>query len=186
MKIAKPMINNRRRIHTDYRKIYTKPKLSGLLFLFIPIIMIIFVNLGFKSKESNNRTQGKVIEVFDGDTILVQSGSEKIKVRLLGVDTPETHHPTKPVGCYGPEASKFTEDNLLNKTVKLEFDKQRKDKYERTLAYVYLEGALYNKILIQYGYAKILLIPPNLKHAKELVHEEMKAEESRAGLWGAC
>ena len=80
-----------------------------------------------------------VTHVTDGDTIGVGRGWRYEKVRLIGVDTPETVHPNKPVEYFGKEASAFTKQLCEGKTVRLEYDWQRKDKYGRTLAYVYLE-----------------------------------------------
>src|SRR4030066_595806 len=77
--------------------------------------------------------------VIDGDTIVVTIGGQEEKVRLIGVDTPETVHPNKPVEYFGKEASEFTRRMVEGKQVSLEYDWQRKDKYGRTLAYVYLK-----------------------------------------------
>jgi micrococcal nuclease len=98
----------------------------------------------------------KVVRVVDGDTIVV---SPNEKVRLIGVDTPETVHPKKAVECFGKEAKQFTRDAVEGKNVRLVLDDrnqrtQHKDKYGRTLAYVYLDdGTMLNAELIRQGYA---------------------------------
>jgi len=95
----------------------------------------------------------KCIEVVDGDTIKVEYQGRVEKVRLIGVDTPETVHPNKPVEYFGREASAFTRSLAEGKDVTLEFDWQKRDKYGRLLAYVYLpDGTMLNKKLIEQGY----------------------------------
>lgn len=81
--------------------------------------------------------------VVDGDTIIVNIDGKKERVRLIGVDTPETKHPNKPVEYFGREASAFTKGMVEGKKVKLEYDWQRRDKYGRLLAYVYLEDGTF-------------------------------------------
>ncbi len=159
----------------------------------MPVLLIILVASifaiygGFNFGSSTSKTHGKVVEVADGDTIRVKlDNGVEIKVRLLGIDTPETHHPTKPVGCYGPEASTFTSKELSDKYVELEYDIERYDKYGRTLAYVYLDGKRFNDILVSNGYAKTLTISPNKKYAFQLLKLELEAERKKLGLWGAC
>ena len=106
--------------------------------------------------------QYRVVDVLDGDTIVVRrAGAAEETVRLLGVDTPETHHPTKPVECFGPEASAYTTSRLLGEAVRLEDDVERRDLYDRRLAYVYVDGARFNDELLRRGYARLLVIDPN-------------------------
>ncbi|MET0895698.1 MAG: thermonuclease family protein, partial [Acidimicrobiia bacterium] len=129
----------------------------------------------------------RVVDVLDGDTIVVRrAGGANETVRILGVDTPETHHPTKPVGCYGPEASAFTSRRLFGQVVTLEDDVQRRDIYHRRLAYVYLHGERFNDVLLRRGYARLLVIAPNGAHARMMLDEELDAEQHGRGLWGAC
>ncbi len=107
-------------------------------------------------------------------------------MRLLGVDTPETHHPTKPVQCFGPEAAAFTKAQLEGRPVRLEDDVEPRDVYGRRLAYVYLAGRRFNDVLLERGYARLLVIPPNGSHARTMLAEELAAKRAGAGLWGAC
>ncbi len=181
------MKNRRRRIPTGYRKYSPKPKLSVPLLLIILLASIFALYGGFNSGASATKIHAKVVSVADGDTIRAKldDGSE-IKVRLLGVDTPETHHPTKPVGCYGPEASAFTTKELSNKDIELEYDLDKYDKYGRTLAFVYINGKRFNDILVKNGYAKTLTIAPNKKYSFELLKLELEAEKNKIGMWGSC
>ena len=132
-------------------------------------------------------TQYRVIDVLDGDTIVVRrAGGRDETIRLLGVDTPETHHPTKPVQCYGPEASAYSSRRLFGRVVTLEDDVERHDIYGRRLAYVYLDGRPFGDELLRRGYARLLVIDPNRAHARTMLDEELDAEQHHRGLWGAC
>ena len=128
-----------------------------------------------------------VIETIDGDTVVVQfANGERDTVRMLGVDTPETHHPHKPVQCYGPEASDYTHARLLGRSVALELDVEHRDIYGRLLAYIRIDGVRYNDELLRMGYARLLVIPPNGAHARAMLAAELAAQHEGRGLWGAC
>ena len=127
-----------------------------------------------------------VTAVDDGDTIAVRIGARTDVVRLLGVDTPEIHHPTKPVQCFGPEAAAYTASRLTGKAVRLEGDVEPRDVYDRRLAYVYVDGERFNDELLAKGYAKLLVIPPNGAHARAMLARELEAMHAGRGLWGAC
>jgi micrococcal nuclease len=127
-----------------------------------------------------------VRRVVDGDTIVVGDG---VTVRLIGVDTPETKHPTKPVQCYGREASKETAALLPRGTrVRLVYDVERTDRYGRTLAYVVRvrDGLFVNAALLRDGFGLPLTIAPNVAHAEAFAALARQARAARRGLWGAC
>ena len=107
-------------------------------------------------------------------------------IRLLGVDTPETHHPRKPVQCYGPEAAAYTTAQLFGQVVQLEDDVERHDIYGRRLAYVYLDGHQLRRVLLRQGYARLLVIEPNHAHARDMLDDELDARARGVGLWGVC
>ena len=132
-------------------------------------------------------TTATVVRTLDGDTIEVRlrSGATDT-IRVLGVDTPETHHPTKPVQCFGPEAAAYTRRRLLGRAVELEGDVESHDVYGRRLAYVLVDGARFDDELLRLGYARLLVIPPNERHARALLDAELDARRHRRGLWGAC
>jgi micrococcal nuclease len=123
----------------------------------------------------------KVERVIDGDTLLLSTGEE---VRLIGVDTPETKHPRKPVEYFGKEASAFTKQLVEGKEVRLEFDVQRKDLYKRTLAYVYVGETMLNAELVRQGYAQVATFPPNVKYQELFLMLQREAREANRGLWG--
>jgi len=118
--------------------------------------------------------------VVDGDTIVVEGIG---KVRLIGVDTPETVHPRKPVEHYGKEASNFTKRMVEGKKVRLEYDWQKKDKYRRTLAYVYLrDGTFLNAEIVKQGYGYAYTKYP-FKYLDQFREYEKEARENKRGLW---
>jgi micrococcal nuclease len=132
-------------------------------------------------------TPYRVVQVLDGDTIVVRrAGGTDETIRLLGVDTPETHHPRKPVQCYGPEAAAYTTRRLFGQVVQLQDDVERHDIYGRRLAYVYLDGHNFERNLLQRGYARLLVIEPNHAHARDMLDDELNARAGKVGLWGAC
>jgi micrococcal nuclease len=127
-----------------------------------------------------------VRRVVDGDTIEIAGGE---RVRLIGVDTPETKDPNRPVGCFGKEASRFTTSVLPPGTqVRLVGDAEQRDKYGRLLAYVYrrADGLFVNAELLRRGYAQLLTIPPNIAHTDEFSSIARQAREGSQGLWAAC
>jgi endonuclease YncB( thermonuclease family) len=129
-----------------------------------------------------------VTEVFDGDTIAVDMDGRIEKVRMIGVDTPETHKPNSPVECGGPEASEFARNKLENSTVKLVFDKtnQNRDRYDRLLRYVYTpDGILFNKLLISEGYGFAYINFP-FEKKQEFIEAEQTAKQTNKGAWGFC
>jgi micrococcal nuclease len=128
-----------------------------------------------------------VVRVVDGDTIEVARGrNDTDTVRLLGINTPETHHPTKPVECFGPEAAAFTEEQLTGRSVQLEYDIEGRDRYGRRLAYVVVDGERFNDELLRRGYARLLVIEPNHAHARTMLREELDAKRAGRGLWSEC
>jgi micrococcal nuclease len=124
-----------------------------------------------------------VLRVVDGDTIWVSQPDEKI--RLIGIDAPETRNTgKKQVGYYGKEASDYLKARLKGKKVRLEYDVQRYDIYRRTLAYVYLEdGTMINAELVRLGYATVMTVAPNVKYADKFILLQQEARKKKRGLW---
>lgn len=132
---------------------------------------------------------GVVVSVADGDTFDVDIGGERDTVRLIGVDTPETKHPTKGVQCWGPEASDFTKSLLTVGTrVKLVRDAEARDRYGRLLAYVYLAdtNVFVNRELVRLGFARPYPFEPNTTHKATFADAAWEAQGERRGLWAAC
>jgi micrococcal nuclease len=127
--------------------------------------------------------------VIDGDTIDVTIDGDDERVRLIGIDTPETKRPDAPVECFGPEATAFTQSLLAPGTaVRLERDIVGRDDYGRILAYVYRasDGIFVNYEIVRHGYATPLKFPPNVAHAERFVEAARAAERDDAGLWTRC
>ena len=127
-----------------------------------------------------------VLRVVDGDTLVVQVDGRKERVRLLGVDTPETVHPNKPVEYFGKEASAFTKRMAEGKDVRLEADPENndKDRYGRLLRYVWLpNGKLLNLLIVQEGYGHAYTRFP-FTRMEEFRQAEREARELGRGLWG--
>ncbi len=125
----------------------------------------------------------KVIRVIDGDTFEIQGG---IKVRLIGVDTPEMKNKNKTIDCFAQEAKQKMEKLLTNQEVVLEKDVSETDRYGRLLRYVYLEDKMINDTLVKEGYARIATFPPDVKFKDQFLASERQAREAKAGLWQAC
>jgi micrococcal nuclease len=126
-----------------------------------------------------------VVEIVDGDTIEVLINGTREPVRYIGVDTPEVD-PSIGVECFGHRASEFNADLVSGETVRLVFDAERRDRYGRLLAYVYLGERFVNAELVREGYATTLTIPPNDSFAGLFERLERSAGEAGRGLWGAC
>jgi micrococcal nuclease len=127
-----------------------------------------------------------VTDVVDGDTIRVSGGR---LVRLIGIDTPEAKGPYRDEECFGEEASRRTAALVPPGTeVRLVFDVDRSDRYDRLLAYVFRarDGRFANATLVRDGYASALTIPPNVRYAARFGRLERAARAAERGLWGAC
>ncbi len=131
--------------------------------------------------QPNGEMKAKVERVVDGDTFQIEGGE---RVRMIGVNTPETVKPNHPVEYFGKEASNYTKKLLTGQTVTLRFDVELRDKYGRLLAYVYLpDGTFVNDKLVREGYARIMTIPPNVAYADQFLASEREARKNHRGLW---
>ncbi len=122
-----------------------------------------------------------VQRVVDGDTLLLAGGA---RVRLLGVDTPETKHPHRPVEPLGPEAADFTRRHVEGRRVRLQFDRERRDVYHRILAYVFVDDWFLNEQLILAGYSRAETRFPYSQSMKRRFRKaEQRAREAKRGMW---
>ena len=151
----------------------------------------------------NTVYKAKIERVVDGDTAIVSfifadgKKYQKQRVRFLGVDTPETVHPNKPVQFYGKEASNFTKSQLTDKIVWLQTDVGALDRYNRMLAYVWLSepskkdmddedairAKMFNATLLLEGYAQVMTVQPNSRYSEMFVRFQREAREGKKGLW---
>lgn len=130
-----------------------------------------------------------VVRVVDGDTIVARLPGGEESIRLIGIDTPETVDPRKPIQCFGREASERTKALLPpGTTIRLERDAEARDHFGRLLAYVHRadDGTFVNLALAEEGYAQPLTIPPNVAYAARFSAAAADARQQGRGLWGAC
>ncbi|MFN2607538.1 MAG: thermonuclease family protein [Acidimicrobiales bacterium] len=130
-----------------------------------------------------------IVRVVDGDTVIVSLSGRQERVRLIGVDTPESVKPNTPVQCFALEASARTKALLPPGTgVLLERDADLRDRYKRLLAYIYRssDGLFVNLVLAREGYALPYTFPPNVAHADEFVAAAGEARAAHRGLWSRC
>jgi micrococcal nuclease len=132
------------------------------------------------------RESARVVRVVDGDTIDVELGGATLRVRYIGVDTPETVDPRRPVGCFGQEASDSNKALVDGMQVELEKDVSETDSFGRLLRYVYVGGEMVNEVLVREGYAQVSTFPPDVKYVDRFLAAQREAREADRGLWGAC
>ena len=132
-----------------------------------------------------------VLRVVDGDTLDISFHGVKTRLRLIGINTPETVDPRRPIQCFGKEASAKAQELLLGRDVTIELDPSldKYDKYGRLLAYVYLpDGTLFNEQMIREGYAYEYTYQLPYKYQKEFKEAQRSAKNAKRGLWadGVC
>ncbi len=138
---------------------------------------------------SGGGDRATVVRVVDGDTLVVKISGRDERVRLIGIDTPESVKPNTPVQCFALEASARTKALLPGGTpVRLERDAELRDHYNRLLAYVYrvADGLFVNLALAREGFAQPYTYPPNVAHSDDFVAAASEARQSRRGLWNRC
>ena len=138
---------------------------------------------------AGGRVMGTVIAPIDGDTLTVRIAGQKLDVRLIGVDTPETKHPTKPVECGGPEASAFTALHFPRGTrIEIARDIEARDRYGRLLGYLYRarDGMFLNQELLEQGHAIAYPFEPNTLFALHFADLAAKAQQNNRGMWAMC
>lgn len=150
------------------------------------------------SPNSRDRETDTVIQIVDGDTLTIQRNGRAEKIRLIGIDAPESsvNNKTKKdasrgngdidtITKMGKEATRFVKKIVKpGDPVKIEFDKQTRDKYGRLLGYVYLSnGKMLNEEIVKAGYANLLTYPPNVKYQDRFLKAYREARENSRGLW---
>ncbi len=124
-----------------------------------------------------------VRRAIDGDTIELESGET---VRYIGVDTPESVHPKKPIECFGVEAAQKNAALVEGKAVRLERDVSERDRYGRLLRYVYVGDTFVNEELVRQGFAHALTYPPDVRYQDRFREAERDARAAGRGLWSGC
>lgn len=170
---------------------FSRKQAVFLIALFIVLFQTVFTgHVGENGNTPEAKELVKVTRVVDGDTIVVE-GSKT--VRYIGIDTPETKDPRKPVQCFGKEASDENKKLVEGKYVYLEKDVSETDKYGRLLRYVWLkeenstkEATFINDYLVRQGYAHVATFPPDVNYAQQFLKAEQEARTSLRGLWKTC
>lgn len=129
--------------------------------------------------------EGTVVRVVDGDTVHVRLGDRVEKVRYIGVNTPEVHHPRKGEEPGGREAAAVNRALVEGRRVRLELDVQPRDRYGRLLAYVWIGDLMVNAELVRRGYAQVMTVPPNVRHQQLFIALQRDARTANRGLWAA-
>lgn len=150
------------------------------------VVIIFFILIIFPLTVNAERKEIEFDSCVDGDTIKAKIDGEVSTIRFLAVDTPETVHPKKKEEPYGKEASNYTCDRVKNaKKLEIEYDpgSDKLDKYKRTLGWIYVDGSLLQKELIEHGYAKVAYIYGDYLYTNELKNVEKNIKEKKIGVW---
>ena len=191
------MARKKKQIDTLYDLVRLGPK-KAIIIIIIGVIAYFFggesvFNIGNNSG-NQDFVQAVIVRAVDGDTAVVRIDGQEKRVRFLGVDTPETVHPNKPVQFYGKEASSFTIVSLNGRRVWLEYDSNPQDRYGRHLAYIWLNNpktinestireSMFNAKLLLGGYAKVMIIRPNKRYESEFRKFQDEARNKKLGVW---
>lgn len=158
----------------------------------LPLLMLVVVacdpaNLDVPAVGLAGEDTAIVASITDGDTFRATLDGQSTPIRLTGIDTPETRHPNKGVECFGRESTEALARMLpVRSEVRLVYDVERLDRYDRTLAYVYSGSTFVNLELVRQGYAQVSTHPPNVRFAEDFVRAAAEAREAGRGLWSAC
>ena len=135
------------------------------------------------SAAAQSALEGTVTRIVDGDTIHVDVGGRVEKVRYIGVNTPEVHHPRKGEEPGGRAAAAVNRELVSGRRVRLELDAQVRDRHGRLLAYVWVADTMVNAELVRRGFAQVMTVPPNVRHQSLFLKLQREAREGGRGLW---
>src|SRR5437870_9922631 len=148
----------------------------------VPLFLLLFAVASIAGAQPG-ALEGTVVRIVDGDTIHVRLADRTEKVRYIGVNTPEVHHPRKGEEPGGREAAQVNRELVENKHVRLELDVQSRDRYGRLLAYVWIGETMINAELVRLGYAQVMTVPPNVRYQSLVLKLQRDAREAGRGLW---
>ena len=152
------------------------PRRWWLPLLFLPLVL---------ASASAQTDDCAVVRVVDGDTIHVQCSARVEKVRYIGIDAPEIHHPIWGAEPGGPEAAALNRRLVGGRHVRLELDVRVRDQYGRLLAYVWVGDLMVNAELVRLGYAQVMTVPPNVRYQALFLKLQREARADGRGLWAA-
>ena len=156
----------------------------GILILLV-ILIVIGLFFSFRNQAPKlSKDSYLVVRVVDGDTIEIRMGEAEERVRLIGIDAPESVHPDAALNsAMGVRAAEYLSELLDGKNVRLELDTQERDRYGRLLAYVYSDDVLVNEQMVEAGMAVVATYPPKVRYVDRFVEAERRARENGVGLW---
>lgn len=149
-------------------------------------LVLLLVGLLATTSTAAGSLDGAVVRVVDGDTIYVRLADRVEKIRYIGVNAPEVHHPIKGEEPGGREAAAVNRRLVGGRHVRLELDVRTRDRYGRLLAYVWAGDTMVNAELVRLGYAQVMTVPPNVKYQRLFIELQREARESHRGLWQAA
>ena len=147
------------------------------------LLALSFLSLLAVGAAGADTIEGTVVRVVDGDTINVQLVDRVEKIRYIGVNTPEIHHPIKGGEPGGRAAADVNRGLVGGRRVRLELDVQTRDRYGRLLAYVWVGDTMVNAELVRLGYAQVMTVPPNVRYQDLFVKLQRQARDAHRGLW---
>jgi len=176
-----------------YRKGFQRGIITGMASVLVELLLVLGSMFGVAGPTDRTATAlptsatGTVVFVYDGDTVLARIGTSTMRVRYIGIDTPERNYDSSEAGdCYAEEAAQANRELVHGREVSFVPDQEDRDSYGRALRYVYVGGVLVNEVLVRDGYAQVLAIPPNTSMRDRLSRAESEASGALHGLWGAC
>ena len=148
-------------------------------------ICLLLCLIYFNVKGETTSIDATFVRCVDGDTAVFNVNNEEVKFRFLAIDTPETVHPTKAVEAFGKDASEYTCNKLTSaESIILEYESSNTtDKYGRSLAWIWVDGSLLQKELIEVGYARVAYIYGNYRYTSSLCLYQSKATIAKVGIW---
>ena len=168
-------------------------------FFWLPFLFtLLFLSPSFSAPSPANQEKDVVLRVVDGDTLKIEHNGQTESIRLIGIDTPESRinkkarkdaersgEDIKTITNLGKKATRYVQTLVKpGDTVRIEFDKQIRDKYGRLLGYVYLSnGKMLNEEIVKAGYANLMTFPPNIKYQDRFLKAYREARENNRGLW---
>ena len=148
----------------------------------LPRLVLLLVLLAVGSALASP-LDGTVVRVVDGDTIHVQLVDRVEKIRYIGVNAPEIHHPTRGEEPGGREAAEVNRQLVVGRRIRLELDVRARDRHGRLLAYVWAGDTMVNAELVRRGYAQVMTVPPNVRYQDLFLKLQREAQNARRGLW---
>ena len=148
-----------------------------------PLLALLLVLAGLASAAGPRPVEGPVVKIVDGDTIHVRIGDRVERVRYIGVNTPEVHHPERGEEPGGRAATEVNRQLVSGHQVRLELDVRARDRHGRLLAYVWVGDTMVNAELVRRGYAQVMTVPPNVRYQQLFLQLQRDAREAGRGLW---